>query len=143
MVATQQGLTQTYNKLKDPACHDPDVVALRDLHLELDRAVLTAYGWADLLTSPGLPAYTTPATYADRRAFSAFEDAVIDRLFALNATRSAAESPAAVTIPTSASTDSSAPSKPRKPRSTAAKPKKSKKTATSAQASLLDDEADP
>ncbi|MEZ4364023.1 MAG: DNA methyltransferase [Kofleriaceae bacterium] len=89
MVATQQGLTQTYNRLKDPACHEPDILALRELHLELDRAVLAAYGWTDLV---GLvPPYTTPRSDADKRAFSAFEDAVIDRLFALNAERAEAE----------------------------------------------------
>jgi hypothetical protein len=45
MVKTQQGLTQTYNLLKDPDCRDPEIEALRNLHVEMDRAVLTAYGW--------------------------------------------------------------------------------------------------
>lgn len=89
MVATQQGLTQTYNRLKDPDCQEPEVLALRELHLELDRAVLTAYGWTDLV--PLVPPYTTPQTDAEKRAFAAFEDAVIDRLFALNAERAEAE----------------------------------------------------
>ena len=89
MTATQQGLTKTYNALKDPACDDPAIVELRALHLDLDRAVLAAYGWSDL--APLVPPYTTPQTPAERRAVETFEDAVLDRLFALNATRAAAE----------------------------------------------------
>jgi hypothetical protein len=89
MVATQQGLTQTYNKLKDPDCNDPEIIHLRELHLEMDRAVLTAYGWVDLIDK--VPPFTTPQTEAHKVAVAAFEDAVIDRLFALNAERAAAE----------------------------------------------------
>lgn len=43
MVDTNQGLTKTYNALKDPACEDPRILELRALHEELDRAVLRAY----------------------------------------------------------------------------------------------------
>jgi hypothetical protein len=114
MVASQQGLTQTYNELKDPNCHDPEILALRDLHLELDRAVLTAYGWADLV--PRVPPYTTPRTDGEKHAFSAFEDAVIDRLFALNAERAAAERAAAASSDAGTSATNAEP--------TAAKPKK-------------------
>jgi len=85
---TEQGFTLTYNKLKDVGCHDEPIVALRALHLDLDRAVLSAYGWDDL--HPLVPPYTTPTTDAEKRALAAFEDAIIDRLFALNATRSTA-----------------------------------------------------
>lgn len=87
MRSTQQGLTKTYNALKDPACTDPAVLALRALHLDLDRAVLAAYGWSGI----DVPPYTTPQTPAERRTLEAFEDAVLDRLFALNATRAAEE----------------------------------------------------
>ena len=44
MLDTQQGLTTTYNQLKDPTCDDARVVALRELHQSMDRAVLEAYG---------------------------------------------------------------------------------------------------
>lgn len=91
MASACQGMTQTYNRLKDPGCHDPEIVRLRELHLELDREVLTAYGWSDLIDSPGVPQYTLPRSEAEKQAFSAFEDAVVDRLFALNAERAAAE----------------------------------------------------
>ena len=95
MVETNQGLTQTYNRLKDPTCAEPAIVELRRLHEELDRAVLAAYrehaGWPEI----AVPPYGTPTTDAERRALEAFEDEVIDRLFQLNAERAAEEAAAA------------------------------------------------
>ena len=38
-----------------------------------------------------VPPYTTPRTPAERLTFETFEDTVLDRLFALNATRAAEE----------------------------------------------------
>ena len=43
-----QGLTKTYNRFHDPNECDPDIAQLRDLHAEMDGAVLAAYGWSDL-----------------------------------------------------------------------------------------------
>jgi hypothetical protein len=83
----QVGLTVTYNRLKNPADDDPRVVALRELHLELDRAVLDAYGWSDI----PVPLYTTAETDAKRAALEEFEDEVVDRLFDLNAERARLE----------------------------------------------------
>ena len=83
----QVGLTETYNRLKDPDCTEEAIVALRQLHLELDRAVLDAYGWSEV----PVPSYTTPRTPEETRALEAFEDEVIDRLFLLNAERAEAE----------------------------------------------------
>jgi hypothetical protein len=87
MVERNQGLTTTYNQLKDPACDDPEILALRRLHENLDRAVLVAYTWPDI----PVPAYETPTTPATRAAQESFEDEIIDRLFALNATRAERE----------------------------------------------------
>jgi hypothetical protein len=42
------GLTQVYNLFHDPSCSDGDIVSLRGLHVEMDRAVLSCYGWSDL-----------------------------------------------------------------------------------------------
>jgi hypothetical protein len=53
--------------------------------------VLTAYGWTDLV--PLVPAFTVPYSDTERRNALLFEDAVIDRLFALNAERAAQEYP--------------------------------------------------
>ncbi|MCC6521896.1 MAG: N-6 DNA methylase [Polyangiaceae bacterium] len=88
MLDTQQGLTQTYNKLKDPACHDAPIVELRRLHDGMDRAVLQAYGWDDLAAS--VPLFC-PRTTAEEKALEAFQDEVIDRLFVLNGKRAEEE----------------------------------------------------
>ncbi len=87
MVERNQGLTTTYNQLKDPACDDPEILALRRLHEDLDHAVLAAYAWPDI----PVPAYVTPTTPATRAAQESFEDEIIDRLFALNTTRAEQE----------------------------------------------------
>jgi hypothetical protein len=42
------GLTRTYNQVHDPDCHDEAIWVLRDLHADIDRAVMRAYGWDDL-----------------------------------------------------------------------------------------------
>jgi len=85
MVETGQGLTKTYNALKDPACDDPRVLDLRALHEEMDRAVLSAYRW-----NVPVPSYC-PKSDADRATIQAFEDEVIDRLYLLNAERAQEE----------------------------------------------------
>jgi hypothetical protein len=47
-IANNQGLTTTYNRFHDPDEYDPAILKLRDLHNQMDRAVLDAYGWTDL-----------------------------------------------------------------------------------------------
>ncbi|WP_234023795.1 DNA methyltransferase [Sorangium cellulosum] len=86
MVDAAQGLTSTYNALKDPACGDPRIHELRRLHEDVDRAVLGAYGWADIPVPP-----CCPLTDEDHEALQAFEDEVIDRLYVLNAERAREE----------------------------------------------------
>jgi hypothetical protein len=48
MIRNNQGLTDTYNRFHDPAERDPDLLKLRHLHQQMDRAVLNAYGWHDI-----------------------------------------------------------------------------------------------
>ena len=48
MLARQEGLTKTYNRFHDPAEHSADIAELRRLHVEMDRAVLAAYGWSEV-----------------------------------------------------------------------------------------------
>jgi hypothetical protein len=50
MVASDHGLTETYNRFHDPYEKDPEIEKLRDLHTEMDRAALEAYGWGDIST---------------------------------------------------------------------------------------------
>jgi hypothetical protein len=42
------GLTKTYNLFHNPNCNDPDIVKLRELHAEMDKAILACYGWDDI-----------------------------------------------------------------------------------------------
>ncbi|KXO93857.1 hypothetical protein AXK61_23990 [Tsukamurella pseudospumae] len=48
------GLTKLYNLVNDRTIgDDPDVDRLRALHVEVDEAVLSAYGWNDISTRHG------------------------------------------------------------------------------------------
>ena len=49
MVRKNEGLTKTYNRFHDPEETSPDILRLRELHAAMDRAVLEAYGWPDLI----------------------------------------------------------------------------------------------
>ncbi|WP_448235978.1 DNA methyltransferase [Microbacterium paulum] len=56
MVRRDLGLTKLYNLVNDPevaASADRDVSRMRELHVELDQAVLGAYGWSDLRADHG------------------------------------------------------------------------------------------
>lgn len=86
MVDTDQGLTKTYNAIKDPSCTNPRILELRELHEQMDRAVLDAYGWTDVAVPP-----YCPLSDADREAVQAFKNEVIDRLYVLNAERAREE----------------------------------------------------
>lgn len=86
MVDTKQGLTMTYNALKDPECIDERVLKLRYLHEEMDRAVVEAYGWSDI----EIPPYC-PMSDEEEDSIETFNDEIIDRLYVLNAERAAEE----------------------------------------------------
>jgi type I restriction-modification system DNA methylase subunit len=53
MVATNEGLTSTYNRFHDPSETSPALLELRRLHGEMDQAVLAAYGWVHVATACG------------------------------------------------------------------------------------------
>ena len=50
MIRNSEGLTKTYKRFHDPEVRSPDIAELRRLHDAMDRAVLDAYGWADMAT---------------------------------------------------------------------------------------------
>lgn len=50
MTRLDEGLTKIYNRFHNPDETDADVLRLRELHGEMDRAVLAAYGWSDIPT---------------------------------------------------------------------------------------------
>ncbi len=79
MVDTSQGLTKTYNALKEPEVNDPQILRLRELHEQLDRAVLDAYGQSQI--------EVPPFCGADPVTLERFGDQVLYFLFALNEQR--------------------------------------------------------
>jgi len=79
------GLTAMRNRVADPFCADTEAIALRHLYEDLDRSVLAAYGWPDI----AVPPYSAPTSSIAQGDFEVYEDAVIARLFALNAERMA------------------------------------------------------
>lgn len=93
---SNRGLTKTYNRFHDPDDKAADIVELRRLHEEMDRAVLAAYGWDDL-AKRAKPEFLTEETEDDPkyqgRLFwpASFRAEVLARLLALNAERHAAE----------------------------------------------------
>ena len=87
MADTAQGLTKTYNALKDPESIDPRILHLRQLHEQLDRAVLDAYDQSHI--------EVPPYWGADPNTLERFEDEVLDFLFALNEQRAKEEAKAA------------------------------------------------
>ena len=50
MVSNNEGMTKTYNRFHDPNENDSRILRLRELHVDMDRAVLDAYGWTDIPT---------------------------------------------------------------------------------------------
>ena len=50
MIENNEGLTKIYNRFHDPEERSPKIAELRRLHAAMDRAVLDAYGWADIST---------------------------------------------------------------------------------------------
>jgi hypothetical protein len=99
MIKNQQGLTDTYNRFHDPEEKCQKIKELRELHAEMDRVVLDAYGWNDIplgcdflldhdLESDEQPDKRKPWRY---RWPDGVRDEVLARLLALNATRAAEE----------------------------------------------------
>lgn len=98
MVANVQGLTKTYNRFHDPHERDPGILRLRELHAEMDDAVLRAFGWDDLADAarPEHLTEETEFTYQGRYFWpSDFRNLVLARLLDLNRKRAAEEAHAA------------------------------------------------
>ena len=79
---------------KERTIHEQGLVSvLRQLHDAIDEAVLDAYGWGDLLpllqVAHGNVSSITPETREEAKR--SFDDAVLERLVALNAERAAEE----------------------------------------------------
>ena len=96
MVAANEGMTKTYNRFHKSEERGEPIRRLRELHDEMDRAVLHAYGWHDLAEELR-PEFLTEETENDHtyqgRYFWPAEarDRVLARLLALNSERHAEE----------------------------------------------------
>jgi hypothetical protein len=96
MIARNQGMTPTYNRFHDPQDQAADIVRLRELHADMDRAVLAAYGWDDL-AARAAPEFLTEETEDDHtyqgRLFwpAPFRDELLARLLRLNEERAEEE----------------------------------------------------
>ncbi len=110
MVRNDEGLTKTYNRFHDPDERDAEILRLRELHDDLDRAVLDAYGWTDLRPSCEFLLDYEDDDEADDDARPTrrkkpwryrwpdeVRDDVLARLLALNAERAAEEARAGAT----------------------------------------------
>jgi hypothetical protein len=99
MTRNNEGLTKTYNRFHNPDESDADVQKLRELHADMDRIVLNAYGWHDIPTDcVFLPdtAIDEEDTYDKKKPYryrwpDDIRDEVLARLLRLNAERARAE----------------------------------------------------
>lgn len=80
--------------VRERGIHEQGLVSvMRQLHEELDQAVLSAYGWSDLhdLLQIGHGNAPPPEGTTREEAKRAFDEAILERLVALNAERAAEE----------------------------------------------------
>jgi hypothetical protein len=90
MLRRDLGLTKLYNLVNDPDVRDadPDVNRMREIHVELDTAVLAAYGWDDIDPGHGFHTYRQMTRWTISPAARV---EVIDRLLEENLRRAAAQ----------------------------------------------------
>jgi hypothetical protein len=94
-----EGLTKTYNRVHDPEERDPGILKLRELHIAMDHAVLSAYGWSDIRTDCQflLDYEIDEEEWGDKRKpwryrwSDEIQDEVLARLVELNAERARSE----------------------------------------------------
>jgi hypothetical protein len=84
----QLGITSLYNMFHERQEHDDGIQRLRDLHVQMDRAVADAYGWTDL--DLGHDFHKTKQGVRFTVSESARRE-ILDRLLALNHQRYAEE----------------------------------------------------
>lgn len=89
MVSRGLGLTKLYNLVNDPHVHsDADVLRLRDIHVEIDLAVASAFGWDDIPLSHGFHVHRQMERWTISPAARV---EVLDRLLAENRRRAAGQ----------------------------------------------------
>jgi len=91
MLEQNLGLTKLYNRINDPEIadtDDPDVARLRAIHVELDAAVMAAYGWEDVELDHGFHTYRQMTRWT---VSPAARVEILDRLLEENHRRAALE----------------------------------------------------
>ncbi|GIF09683.1 Eco57I restriction-modification methylase domain-containing protein [Actinoplanes siamensis] len=91
MNSRQIGLTRLYNLVNDVGLSgdsDGDVARIRQLHVQLDEAVMAAYGWADVSLEHGFHTYRQMTRWT---VSPAARVEILDRLLAENLRRAAAQ----------------------------------------------------
>jgi hypothetical protein len=100
MLRRSLGLTKLYNFINDPAITDasyPDVARMRAIHVEVDEAVMDAYGWSDVKLDPGFHTYRQMERWT---VSPAARVEILDRLLEENHRRAVVQE--AVSIPAKA-----------------------------------------
>jgi len=85
------GLTELYNLINNPKITDAsdlDVARMRDIHVELDEAVMDAYGWSDIPLDHGFHTYRQMQRWT---VSPAARVEILDRLLEENHRRAAEE----------------------------------------------------
>lgn len=91
MLRRDLGLTRLYNLVNDrKTVGDSDVDRLRALHVEVDEAVISAYGWDDIATGHGFHSYRQVERWGPDAVARA---ELLDRLLLTNHTRAAGSNP--------------------------------------------------
>ena len=88
MHARAEGLTDIYNRFHSQAENSEDIARLRELHVEMDQAVASAYDWRGLDLGHGFHETKQGIRYTVSEAARRI---VLDRLLALNHKRHAEE----------------------------------------------------
>lgn len=91
MLRRRMGLTRLYNHVNDPQvtdASDADVARIRRIHVELDEAVVNAYGWSDISLDHGFHTYRQMERWT---VSPAARVEILDRLLEENHRRAAEE----------------------------------------------------
>ena len=82
------GLTKLYNLVNDPDYGDDDIHRMRQIHVDLDQAVMAAYGWSDVPLDHGFHTYRQMQRWT---VSPAARVEILDRLLEENLRRAATQ----------------------------------------------------
>jgi hypothetical protein len=82
------GLTKLYNLVNDPDYTDDDIARMREIHADLDTAVMDAYAWGDVGLDHGFHTYRQMQRWT---VSPAAREEILDRLLEENLRRAEAQ----------------------------------------------------